>query len=108
MKKTNKILKKAFLSLLLAAIFISIPSNALAASFGNSSNGASTKETAQLYYSGAAWNYSGSGYKFASFKYTSEGKTLLTKTARSGKVTGGVWDSLNWNAPKTTFSWNRG
>ncbi|MDQ0480278.1 hypothetical protein [Hathewaya limosa] len=48
------------------------------------------KEAIQVIYDGAAWNYSESDYKNASFKYTRNGKTLLSKTATSGKVTGSV------------------
>lgn len=91
------------------ALTIGVTSMAYAASFGSSLNGASTEEVLQVKYNGAAWNYSGSGYRNASFKYTRNGKTLLSKTATSGKVTGSVWDDLiHWGDKYTTkFSWNR-
>ena len=83
---------------------------AYAATFGNSLNGASSVEVLQVKYNGAAWNYSGSGYNFASFTYTRNGRTLLSKTAYNGKVTGSVWDDLiHWGEAYTTrFYWNRG
>ena len=42
-----------------------------ATTYGNLKNGASTEEVLQVKYNGAAWNYSNSGYDWASFKYTS-------------------------------------
>ena len=75
--------------------------------FGNSLNGASSVEVWQIKYNGAAWNYSGSGYKNASFKYTRNGKLLLAKKVNRGKVKGSVWDDLRWGEKyKTKFSWN--
>ncbi|MGM9986956.1 MAG: hypothetical protein ACI35O_06965 [Bacillaceae bacterium] len=82
---------------------------AFAASFGNSSSGASSVESFQIKYDGAAWNYSSSAYKSTSFKYARDGRTLLSKTAYSSKVTGSVWDDLRWGDQYTTkFTWNRG
>lgn len=83
---------------------------AFGATFGNSATGASSVETYQVKYEGAAWNYSTSPYKSTSFKYTRDGRTLLSKTAYSTKVTGSVWDDLiRWGDKYTThFSWNRG
>lgn len=82
---------------------------ALAKTFGNSLNGASTVEVMQVRYDGAAWNYKGSGYKGAWFKYTRNGKTLMYKSVRRGKVTGSVWDNLiDWSREQTTkFRWGR-
>ena len=101
-------LKKAISTLMIAgALTLGASNMAFAASFGNSLNGASSNEVLQIRYNGAAWNYSGSGYKNASFKYTRNGKTLLSKTATSGKVSGSVWDDLRWGDKYTTyFSWN--
>ncbi|MFC4387857.1 hypothetical protein ACFOZ1_08540 [Gracilibacillus marinus] len=80
-----------------------------AASFGSASSGASSEEVFQIKYNGAAWNYSNSNYKSTSFKYTRNGRTLLSKTAYSGKVTGSVWDDIRWGDKYTTkFSWSRG
>ncbi|SDD32291.1 hypothetical protein SAMN05421663_10943 [Terribacillus halophilus] len=84
-------------------------STADAASFGNSSSGASSVESFQIKYNGAAWNYSNSAYKSTSFKYTRNGRTLLSKTAYTSKVTGSVWDDLRWGDKYTTkFTWSRG
>lgn len=101
-------LKKKISALALAGAFaMGTSSMAYAASFGSSLNGASSTEVLQVRYNGAAWNYSGSGYKNASFKYTRNGKTLLSKTATSGKVIGSVLDDLRWgNKYVTHFSWN--
>lgn len=81
---------------------------AYAATFGTDLNGASNVEVLQVKYNGAAWNYPGSGYRNASFKYSRNGKTLLTKVATNGKVTGSVWDDLiHWGKEYTTiFNWN--
>lgn len=82
---------------------------AFAASFGDSSSGASSTESYQIRYTGAAWNYSSSNYKSTSFKYTRDGKTLMSKTAYDSKVTGSVWDDLLWGEKYTTkFYWSRG
>ena len=82
---------------------------ALAASFGSSSSGASSVESLQIRYNGAAWNYSNSPYKSTSFKYVRNGKTLTNKVAYNGKVTDSVWDDLRWGDKYTTkFSWDRG
>jgi len=102
---------KRFIATSLAALtIVTIFTNvSYAASFGNSKNGASSVEVLQVRYDGAAWNYKGSGYKNASFKYTRNNRTLLSKTATSGKVTGSVWDDLlDWSKKATTkFTWNR-
>jgi len=106
----KKTLKKRFTSIMLASTLVMGGTIvAHAASFGNSLNGASSTEVLQVKYNGAAWNYSGSGYRNASFKYTRNGKTLLSKVATNGKVTGSVWDDLiHWGDKYTTkFSWNR-
>ncbi len=50
---------------------------AQAVTFGNALNGASSTEVLQVKYNGAAWNYPGSGYRNASFKYSRNGKVLL-------------------------------
>ena len=102
--------KKTFSALMVAfALTIGVTSMAYAVSFGNSLNEASSVEILQVKYNGAAWNYPGSGYRYASFKYTRNGKTLLSKTATNGKVTGSVWDDLlRWGDKYTTkFSWDR-
>ena len=106
MKKNTK---KCIGALALGLVLVG-GTTAYAATFGNSKNGASSTEVLQVKYDGAAWNYSGSGYSWASFKYTRNGKTLLTKTAYDGKVTGSVWDDLvDWSDSATTrFSWNHG
>jgi hypothetical protein len=102
--------KKIIALLLALTLTVGLGSVAYAATFGNAKNGASNVEVLQVKYNGAAWNYSGSGYNWASFKYTRNGRTLLTKTAYSGKVTGSVWDDLiHWGEKYTTrFNWNRG
>ncbi|AOZ72073.1 hypothetical protein BK816_01150 [Boudabousia tangfeifanii] len=80
---------------------------AYAATFGNNLNGASSVEVLQVKYNGAAWNYAGSGYKNAWFKYSRNGKTLMYKTVNRGRVTGSVWDNLwDWSKSQTTkFNW---
>lgn len=95
---------------LVAALTVGGAATAEAATFGNSRNGASTVEVLQVRYDGAAWNYSGSGYRYAWFKYSRNGRTLLQKYAYSGKVTGSVWDNLiDWSDSQTTrFGWGRG
>lgn len=105
--KFNKKITALVLAFTLTAGFGSV---AYAATFGNAKNGASSVEVLQVKYDGAAWNYSGSGCNWASFKYSRNGKTLLTKTAYNGKVTGSVWDDLiHWGDEYTTeFGWNRG
>ncbi|MEH7201677.1 hypothetical protein [Bacillus safensis] len=105
MKKMKKFICSA---LVVATIGLSA-NTASAASFGNSSSGASSVESWQIIYNGAAWNYSKSKYKSTSFKYTRDGRTLLTKTAYRGKVTGSVMDDLRWGNKYTTkFTWKRG
>lgn len=115
MKKTK--MKIALVSLV-ASLGLGATS-AFAAQFGTASVGASSTETAQLYYFGTVWVYPReSGYKQGSFKYSRGGKTLLTRKTTyfsnpstvakmtSSTATGGVWDSLNPFASKTTFSYN--
>jgi len=104
----KKKLKKSIGTLMIAgALALGCSNMACAASFGTSLNGASSNEYLEIRYEGAAWNYAGSGYKNAYFTYSRNGKTLLSKTATSGKVTGGVWDDLRWGDKYTTvFTWN--
>lgn len=100
--------KKKIAALALAATLTAGGAGAAyAASFGNSLNGASSVEVLQVKYDGAAWNYSGSGYRNAWFKYSRAGKTLMHKVATNGKVTGFVWDNLlDWSSSQTTiFNW---
>lgn len=106
----KKIKLSLITTLCLTGLAITTPSvTANAATFGNSNSGASSTESMQIRYTGAAWNYSKSPYKSTSFKYTRNGKTLLSKTAYNGKVTGSVWDDLRWGNKYTTkFSWSRG
>lgn len=104
----NKKLRKTVSAFMMAsALTLGSVSMVHAASFGTNLNGASTKEVLQIRYDGAAWNYKGSGYRNASFKYTRNGRTLLTRVTTNGKVTGSVWDDLRWGDKYTTkFSWN--
>ena len=96
-------------SILLAGSLIMISSSAEAGTFGSSYNGASSYETAQIRYDGAAWNYSSSPYKYAAFQYSRGGRTLMYKTAYSGKITGWVADDLRIGSQYTTyFNWFRG
>lgn len=106
MKKMKKIICSA---LLIGTIGLGA-NTALAANFGNSSSGASSVESFQIKYDGAAWNYSSSPYKSTFFKYTRDERTLLYKSASNGKVTGSVWDDLiHWGDKYTTvFNWGRG
>ncbi|WP_206168087.1 hypothetical protein, partial [Staphylococcus felis] len=102
-------IKKVISSLLVVGTVTLGSTPAFAATFGNSKSGASSVESFQIKYNGASWNYKGSGYKSTSFKYSRNGRTLLTKTAYNGKVTGSVWDDLRWGKKyKTKFSWWRG
>lgn len=105
----KKSIKKS-VGVLALALAVAGGTTAYAASYGNSKNGASNTEVLQVKYDGAAWNYSGSGYSWASFTYTRNGKTLLKKYAYNGKVTGSVWDDLlDWSESATThFYWNHG
>lgn len=90
-----------------AVLVMGTSSVTYAASFGNASNGASSTEVFNIKYNGAAWNYLGSGYRNASFKYTRGGRTLLTRTTTCGKVTGSVWDDLRCGDKYVTrFTWN--
>lgn len=83
-------------------------STVFGASFGNSKCGASSVEIAQFVYKGTAWNYKGSGYKKAEFRYTRNGKVLMHKVTYNGKVTGYVTDDVRWGKKYTThFTWNR-
>lgn len=106
--KPNKKVITLLLTLALAAGFGSATHAAV--TFRNDLNGASSTEVLQVKYDGAAWNYDGSGYNWASFTYIRDGRTLLTKTTYNGKVTGSVWDDLlHWNKEYTTlFNWSRG
>lgn len=109
--KTNLKFRKKIITILVAVMLTATSGSTIyGATFGNSKNGASSTEVMQVKYNGAAWNYSGSGYKWASFKYTRNNRTLLTRTAKKGKVQGSVWDNLVlWGDKYTTkFSWNRG
>ncbi|WP_283619250.1 hypothetical protein [Flavonifractor plautii] len=105
--KSGKKIASLFLALTLMA---GLGTVAYAATFGTALNGASNVEVLQVKYDGAAWNYPGSGYNWASFTYSRNGRTLLTKTAYNGKVTGSVWDDLiHWGDEYTTkFNWNNG
>lgn len=106
--KSRKKLILVAITFLLSTSFVA-PTVASAATFGNSNNGASSVEQFQIRYSGAAWNYKkNSGKNYAYFKYSRNGKTLLTKYAYNGKSTGSVWDSLSWNGPITKFNWGNG
>lgn len=64
--------KKVLTSLLVASIIGIGTSTVSAASFGNSVSGASTVESFQIKYNGAAWNYKNSPYKSTSFRYKRE------------------------------------
>lgn len=110
MKKAKRIKTKVLTFLVALSIAVGIGTVAYAASFGNKKNGASSYESFQVLYNGKAWNYRNSGYKYASFKYTRNKRTLLTKTAYNGTVSGSVWDDLiHWGDKYTThFSWSRG
>lgn len=105
-----KLSRKITTLILALTLTVGLGSVAYAADFGNAKNGASNVEVLQVKYDGAAWNYPGSGYSWASFKYTRNNRTLLTKTAYNGKVTGSVWDDLvHWGDEYTTkFNWNHG
>jgi hypothetical protein len=108
MKKKMK-MKQFIISALVVGTIGLGANTAFGATFGDSSSGASSVESFQIKYDGAAWNYSSSKYKSTSFKYTRDGRTLLSKTAYNGKVTGSVWDDLRWGDKYTTyFSWWRG
>ncbi len=110
MKIKSKISKKVTALLLALTLTLGLGSVAYAATFGDDLNGASSVEVLQVKYDGAAWNYEGSGYSWASFTYSRNGVTLLTKTAYNGRVEGSVWDDLiHWGKEYTTnFSWNHG
>ncbi|MFW0121926.1 hypothetical protein [Rothia sp. CCM 9419] len=105
MKKTlkNKVIALGVAS----ALALGGAPSAQAATFGNHLNGASTREVFQVRYDGAAWNYNGSGYRNAWFKYTRNGKVLMFRYAWTGKTTGSVWDNLfDWGSNQTTqFRW---
>ncbi len=104
-------MKRKVTSVLCALICVlSLALTVGAATFGNSKCGASSDHYLELWYKGKAWVYSDSGYKWASFKYTRNGKTLMEKETKGGVVSGTVWDDLiHWGEEYTTkFSWNRG
>lgn len=106
MKKTAKQFTSS--ALVVGALLVGAGS-ASAATFGDSNSGASSVESYQIKYDGAAWNYAGSRWQSTSFKYTRNGKTLLSRTAYSSKVTGSVWDNLLPGETRTTyFNWSRG
>jgi len=105
----NKKAKHLASTALLAGTLVVGAVSVSAASFGDSKSGASTKESYQIKYNGAAWNYKSSKYRSTFFKYTRNGKTLTNKVAYSSKVTDSVWDDLRWGDKYTTkFSWGRG
>lgn len=106
----SKSYKKIVKFLLALTLIVGVANVAYAERYGDSMNGASNYEVGQVQYNGAAWNYSGSGYNWASFTYTRNGQTLLKRTAKKGKVTGSVWDDLvRWGKNYTTkFYWNHG
>lgn len=106
----SKIGKRITALLLVLTLTAALGSVAYAVTFGNDKNGASNVEVLQVKYNGAAWNYPGSGYSWASFTYSRNGRTLLTRTAYNGEVTGSVWDDLiHWGEEYTThFNWNNG
>ena len=105
----NKIRKYLSGVIVVSLLSLSLGLTAFAASFGNDSCGASSEEVLQIRYDGAAWNYTGSEYSWASFTYTRGDRTLMHKCVDEGKVTGSVWDDLRWGDKYTTrFSWNRG
>lgn len=106
----KKSIKKKFSALMCATLLASTAVSVGAATFGNGKCGASNVEVLQVRYNGAAWNYSGSGYKWASFTYTRNGRTLMKKTVNQGRVSGSVWDDLiHWDDAHTThFYWNCG
>lgn len=101
-------LKNKLVALGIAAVLaVGGASTAYATSFGNRLNGASSTEVLQIRYDGAAWNYRGSGYRNAWFRYSRNGRTLLYREVRNGRVTGTVWDNLiDWSPSQTTrFTW---
>ncbi|MEB5648528.1 hypothetical protein [Mammaliicoccus sciuri] len=105
----KKNIKKITSSVLVASVIAMGSSTAFAASFGDANSGASSKESMQIRYNGAAWNYAKSKVKSTSFKYTRNGRTLMNKTAYNGKVTGSVWDDVRWGDKyNTKFNWSRG
>lgn len=108
MKKSTKKRFAGLASALVLATGLAVTASAYYG--GDSLCGASSYEVLQVKYNGAAWNYAGSGYSYAWFKYTRNGKTLLYKYTNSGKVTGSVWDDLiHWgDAYTTNFKWDRG
>lgn len=101
---TKKIITS--LALVITLIFGGVTA-AQAVAYGNALNGAYSIEVLQVRYDGAAWNYPGSGYRNAWFKYVRNGKTLMHKSVKNGKVTGSVWDNLvDWGPSQTTkFYW---
>lgn len=110
MKIKSKVSKKITALLLALTLSVGAGSVVYAATFGTALNGASSDEVFYVKYDGAAWNYPGSGYSWASFTYSRNGVTLLTKTAYNGRVEGSVWDDLiHWGDEYTTiFKWNNG
>ncbi len=85
---------------------LSVPAHADSATYGNSLHGASTNETLELRYTGAAWNYAGSGHAGAWFKYVRNGKQLTYKEVTQGRVEDKIWDSPKWgDKGRTYFYW---
>lgn len=104
----NKAKRFASVGLLTSALVVGAVSVS-ATTFGNSSSGASSTESYQIKYNGAAWNRDDSKYQSTFFKYTRNGITLTNKVAFNGKVTDSVFDDLRWGDKYTTkFSWGRG
>lgn len=102
-------IKNVTSSILVASIIVMSSTPAFAASFGDRNSGASSVESFQIRYTGAAWNYPKSKYKSTSFKYARNGRTLMNKIAYNGKVSGSVWDDLRWGKKyNTKFTWARG
>lgn len=117
----NKVNKKVSRFIIGSMAFASLffATEAFAATFGNTNAGASSTETAQLYYTGKVWFYpQRTGVKQGSLKYTRSGKTVASaktgylpypygwdKNNRQAASTG-VWDSLSWNGPKTIFTYS--
>lgn len=99
-----------------ASLFVLGGTSAFAKNFGNKYEMAWTNETAQIHYSGGVFFYpKRTGDRQAFAKYTRSGKTIdygwtgylpyPSGWSKNKKVTATVscWDSLGWNAPKTTF-----
>lgn len=104
----KKQFKKIGLASLLSLVMLIPATQVSAVSFGNAYSGASSVEVGQIRYNGAAWNYKKSPYKCTTFRYSRDGKTLMTRTATNVRVIGSVYDDLRWGNKYTTkFSWWR-